>query len=144
MKYIEDVIRERSMKSETEDPFSRIKLSENKVGQGEQSILEIIEESKTSNSIIERLEDQTEKQQHIQYIESFANKKIAMSVESTVSASQMWMTDNIVEGRNIPSKETKNEERMKKIGIEENMSDPNELKKVEIPVFSGKDFNSTF
>ena len=67
-----------------------------------------------------------------------------MSVESTASASQMLMTDNTVEGRNIPSRETKNEERMKKIGIEEDMSDPNELKKVELPVFSGNDFDSFF
>ena len=61
MKYIEDEICERSTTCKIEDPFSRIKMSENKVKQGEEPILEIIEESKTCNTIIERLEDQTEK-----------------------------------------------------------------------------------
>ena len=128
MKYIKDVIRERSTTSETEEPFSQIKMSENKVEQGEESILEIIEESKTSNMIIERLEDQTEKQQHIKYIKDLAKK---VSVGSTTSASQMLTMDSTVEGRNIPSKETKNEERMKMIGIKDEMSDPNTFKKIE-------------
>ena len=58
MKYIEGMIREKSTTTkETKDSFHQIKMSENKVEQGETSILEIIEGSKMSKKIIEKLKD---------------------------------------------------------------------------------------
>ena len=65
-----------------------------------------------------------------------------MSEGSTASTSQILRMESIVEGGNTPTKETRNEERTKKIGIEEDKSDRNKFKKVDLPVFSGKDFDS--
>ncbi|TYK01856.1 LRR receptor-like serine/threonine-protein kinase FEI 1 isoform X2 [Cucumis melo var. makuwa] len=135
MKYMEDMILENSTtKRVIEGSFSRTKTSENKVEQAEASILEIIKESETSKKIIEH---QVEKQQQIPCIESLAKEKNAMSEGSTASASQIPRMKNTVEGGNTTAKETRDEEQTKKIGIEEDMSDRNKFKKVELPRFDG-------
>ena len=106
----------RNLRREKKKSFSRIKMSENKIEQGEASMLEIIEGSKTSKKIIEKLEDQAEKQ-------------------------QILVMKSTIEGGRTPTKRTENEGRTKKIQIEEKVSDRNKL---ELRVFGGKDFDSCF
>ncbi|KAE8648096.1 hypothetical protein Csa_004705 [Cucumis sativus] len=104
MKYIEDMNREKSTTSETEDSFSRIKMSENKEEQGEASILEIIEGSKMSKKVLEKLEDQAEKQQQISVMKS------------------------TVDGGRTSTKGTENEVQTEKIEMAEKVSDRNKFK----------------
>lgn len=106
MKYIEDMIREKSTTTrETKDLFN----CENKVEQVEASILEIIEESKTNKKIVQH---QAEKQKQLSVIES------------------------TIDGGKISTKRTKNEVQTKKIETEEKERDQNKFELLVFSVSS--------